>query len=234
MKTSILIPVLGILLIVSILGAGCTNPPQPQSQTDLNAGHMTAPGISLGASADDLKNIITTSSNSSQRENGVIVLTGLSLEQQKANETVQFLKDVVTHETDENVRRTAVASIGLIRSEFPLPQLGEMNLSLEGSIHKNANFTIVVDIISKTDQKGVQIGIPHLNRSITLYSPRVVTMDLSTNHPARIRFDMAVHESGRYIIPVQYIMDFDAYDSEKGEKRVFLTVNNADGSYIIL
>jgi hypothetical protein len=233
MKPKSMILILGIVIILFISGYVWVSQSQ-RTQSQPDTARMIPPGILPTASREDLKDIILNKPDASMREKGVIAFTGLSLEQGVADDSVTFLKNITLSDKDENVRRTALASIGLIRSEHPLPKQAEMNITIEGHIQKNANITLRVDIISKTDQKRVRIGILHLTDGITLFTPQDITTTLSANQPANVQFVLAIHNEGKYIIPVIYIIDFDAFENEKVEKRVFLTVNNTDGTYMVI
>jgi hypothetical protein len=210
----ILIAVIGLVIIFSV---------NPFKNDNTAVGPHTT--------VDELKSIITTSSNPEMREKGVIRLSQVAIERYETNETINFLKDVISKEKNENVRRTELASIGLMRSVDPLPLQGEMKISIKGEIRKEVNLTIFVDMISKTDQKRAIIGIPHLNKSIDLLSPQKVMIDLTAGRPTRIRFDVKIHQDGKYVIPVMYIFPFDAYDYEKQQQRIFLTVDESNGSH---
>lgn len=232
MKPTSLLLIVGIIIILLISGIFLISRLTTQSPSDMD--RMIPPGILPNATREDLKGIIVNDPNASMREKGVLALTGFTLDQKEADDSVAFLKTITVTDKEENVRRTALASIGLIRSEFPLPVQGDMKVTVVGSIRKNANLTIGVDITSKTDQQRARIGILHVDPNITLFSPGDVTTTLSANRPEHVEFMMAVHEEGEYIIPVYYVFDVDAFEYEKVEKRVGLTVHNEDGTYTII
>jgi hypothetical protein len=213
---------LTILVIVAVYSAGCT---KNEEETG---------GISPEASFEELKSIISSSPDPALREKGVIGLTQISYEANQSGEAIGFLKNVAEQDTDENVRRSAVASIGLLRSEYPLPLQSEMQISIPDPVKTNTNITIFVDLTSKTDQKSVQIGIPHLDSTIELLTPRVLKRDLVAGQPVTVTFVIIIHTDGEYVIPVLYIRDIDRYEAERVQKRIFLTVHSSNGSYEIL
>jgi hypothetical protein len=232
MRPAALVLVLGIGIMLLVSGYLWVSQSHAQNPSDMD--RMIPPGILPTASREDLKDIILNNPNASMREKGVIALTGLSVDQSGADDSVAFLKNVTVTDKDENVRRTALASMGLIRAEFPLPLQGDMKVTVVGDIKKNANITIATDITSKTDQDRVRVGILYLYPSMTLFTPQEITTTLSANQPAHAEFIMSFQEEGEYIIRMYYIIDRDAFEYEKVEKRVGLTVHNEDGTYIII
>jgi len=232
MKTTSLILIVVIAIMVLISGIFLINQPGIHSPSDTD--RMIPPGILPNATRENLKDIILNNPNASMREKGVLALTGLTLDTKEADDSVAFLKTITVTDKEENVRRTALASIGLIRAEFPLPVQGDMKVTVEGPIRTGANLTIGVDITSKIPQERARVGILHVDSPMTLFAPQEISTSLSANQPAHVEFVMAAQEEGQYIVRLYYIFDNDAFEYEKMEKRVFLTVNNSDGAYEVI
>ena len=230
MKTAAIFQVCAIIVVMTTLGSGCTDLFK-KDMHEVQVPNTTA--ITATTGIDELKTIITSNPDPDIREDGVMTLTRKSVGKQTAEDTIAFLKANLDGEEDENVQGTMLASIGLLRSEYPLAAVGKATVTVNGPVRRNGNFSINVSISTGTSQKNVRVGIPYNNESIELTSPRVVTFDLEAGQPMQARFEFVPHENGNFVIPVMYIVPFDSFDYEKVERSVFLTVNDNEGSYLL-
>jgi hypothetical protein len=183
---------------------------------------------------DQLETLISTHPDPYVKENGIITLTEIALKKNESEKISGFLKDLALNATDESVRMTADTNYGLLRLKKPLPIKAEMKISLEGKIRKNSTITLIVNFTSTIENSNVRVDIPYIDNRIGLLSNRTVRFKAIANQSQIIKYSLNPREDGKYIIPIEYTMGFDRLDYEKVRKRVFLTVNQAGGSYFVI
>jgi len=181
----------------------------------------------------DLEKIITENPDPSIRSQGVITLTRIALERNETEMIMAFLRDTASKSTDERVQSAAYASLDFIRNQLPQPPRGSLMVEVSGPIRKGSDITVRASVSSVNDEEKVIVGIDVLSAGLQpLSTPRQETT-LKAHETKQITFSIHILETGKQLIVLSMRSGSDLFDGEKIQKKVFLTVNENDGSYQI-
>jgi len=182
---------------------------------------------------DRLSEVIAKGNDSYIREKAVFTLTAIAIRENETEPVVDLLKDMVTNETDDNVRTAAYVNADLIRENEPLEDVCSMNITTSGEMRLEGNFSIIATVLCSRDFDEAMVGIGQLNDSIVLLSekPRY-KFSIKANEATVLQFDINVTENGKYYVPLNLKVNYDLVDDQKYEKRIYFNVYDSFGEVL--
>lgn len=227
----ILVMAIGALIALSvILNAGCCAPKAAMAPKDADVTYVES--IQLDPPDDyiqQLEQIVEKNEDPYVRETAIFALTDIASRKGETDEIIDFLKDIGTSETDDNVRSAAYANIDLIRERFPPEKKGSLEVSLSGDVKKGATVILTATASATTDIEEAIIGIDRLHQNIDMVSAPFPKFSLVANEPKDLEFTLLLKETGEYTIPVTLFFSYDRFDYKEIQKEILLRVYDISG-----
>jgi len=178
--------------------------------------------------------IIQKNKNQKVRDAAVNTLTGIAIRKGEPDKIIGFLKDLTVNEKDPVLMSAAYAGVDRIRSEYPLPPMGSLDLSVNGNVKKGGTVSITATFSSTTDIDKAVLGLDFPGDLIETITPHVFYTNLTANKPMTHTFQIRILKTGQFKVPVELMVSTDRTDYEQIERVILFEVRENDGEYTLV
>lgn len=235
---TILIFIVVAIVLYVFLGASCG----PKDISAVDVDYVSELHTRLDPSdIPELKEIIMGHKDNYVRERAVFVLADIATRKDTTEDVIDFLKEVVNNEDNDEVRSAAYTNLYMIRELYPLEIKGELEIVVEGDIKEGGNITVIAIVSSIVDVERATMGIKRIRNVGDEGPPAVWVIDsnsaafcLRAGESVETPFSIQIGKEGLYIIPCVLRLYFDRVDYQTVEKNIYLNVGKTEGLYEVV
>ncbi len=181
----------------------------------------------------DFKRIIESDTSSSEKSRAILEMAHFATKEGDAKEAVNYLKNLAEKSTDPTIISSCYSAIDLIRSSYPIENLGEFFLSVEGEMKVNSPIKVLVNVKIFKDCKG-SVSIARLPIDFKLKSNPIFKFEAKAGETKNFTFEMVPEKEGDYPMSFNFFLEKDKFDYQQETQKILFKIGKERGEFLLL